>query len=49
MRALIASMIIALAVGVGGCAPSDEAGDDSAPAAEEAGGAEGSGEGSGEQ
>ena len=35
MRALIASMIIALAFGVGGCAPSDDAADDSAPAAEE--------------
>ena len=37
MRALIASLIIALAVGVTGCGPSDDAGEDvdAAPATEE--------------
>ncbi len=36
MRALIASLIIALAVSVTGCAPSDDAAEeDAAPAAEE--------------
>jgi len=41
MRALIASLILVLAVGVVGCAPSDEADEETAPAAEET---EGSGE-----
>ena len=41
MRALIASLILVLAVGVVGCAPSDEAAEETAPAAEET---EGSGE-----
>ena len=35
MRALIASLIIALAVGVTGCAPSDDADEEAVPITEE--------------